>query len=36
MDEHRLGLRPVLRRVWALRGRRPVVPVYHRYQWLYV
>lgn len=22
-DEHRLGLLPVLRRVWALRGRRP-------------
>ncbi len=36
MDEHRLGLRPVLRRVWALKGRRPVVRVYHRYQWLYV
>ena len=35
MDEHRLGLKPVLRRVWALRGQRPVVPVYHRYQWLY-
>jgi hypothetical protein len=36
MDEHRLGLKPVLRRVWALRGQRPVVPVYHRSQWLYV
>lgn len=36
MDEHRLGLRPVLRRVWAKRGHRPVVRVYHRYQWLYV
>ncbi len=36
MDEHRLGLRPVLRRVWARRGQRPVVRVYHRYQWLYV
>lgn len=36
MDEHRLGLRPVLRRVWARRGRRPIARVYHRYQWLYV
>jgi hypothetical protein len=36
MDEHRLGLRPVLRRVWALSGQRPVVRVYHRYEWLYV
>jgi hypothetical protein len=33
MDEHRLGLQPVLRRVWAKRGQRPVVCVYHRYQW---
>jgi transposase len=36
MDEHRLGLKPVLRRVWATRGQRPVVRVHHRYQWLYV
>ncbi len=36
MDEHRLGLKPVLRRVWARRGRRPVVQVRHRYEWLYV
>ncbi len=36
MDEHRLGLRPVLRRVWAKRGQRPRVRVYHRYEWLYV
>lgn len=34
MDEHRLGLKPVLRRVWAKRGHRPVVRVYHRYEWL--
>ena len=34
MDEHRLGLKPVLRRVWARRGRRPSARVYHRYQWL--
>jgi len=36
MDEHRLGLKPVLRRVWARRGQRPVVRVHHRYEWLYV
>jgi len=36
MDEHRLGLKPVLRRVWAKRGERPVVRVYHRFEWLYV
>lgn len=36
MDEHRLGRTPVLRRVWAPRGQRPVVRVQHRYQWLYV
>ena len=36
MDEHRLGLKPVLRRVWAERGKRPAVRVYHRYEWLYV
>ena len=35
-DEHRLGLLPVLRRVWAPRGRRPVAAVRRRYAWLYV
>ena len=36
MDEHRLGLKPVLKRAWAPRGRRPVVRVHHRHRWLYV
>lgn len=36
MDEHRLGLLPVIRRVWAKRGQRPVAWVRRRYQWLYV
>lgn len=27
---------PVLRRVWAPKGQRPVAPVRHRYEWLYV
>ena len=35
-DEHRLGLLPVVRRVWAPRGRRPTARVARRYQWLYV
>jgi DDE superfamily endonuclease len=36
MDEHRLGLKPVLRRVWGRRGERPSAPVHHRYRWLYL
>jgi transposase len=35
-DEHRAGLKPVVRRVWAKRGRRPVAVAEPRYQWLYV
>jgi transposase len=34
-DEHRLGLLPVVRRVWAPRGRRPAARVRRRYRWLY-
>lgn len=36
MDEHRIGLKPILRRVWSKLGQRPVVTVHHRYEWLYV
>jgi transposase len=35
-DEHRLGLLPVVRRVWAAKGRRPTAWVRRRYEWLYV
>ena len=35
-DEHRLGLLPVVRRVWAPRGARPAAPVRRKYRWLYV
>lgn len=35
-DEHRLGLIPIRRRVWAPRGTRPIAPSDRRYQWLYV
>jgi len=36
MDEHRIGLKPLVRKVWALKGQRPHVTVQHRYHWLYV
>ena len=35
-DEHRLGLKPVRRRVWAPIGQRPIALGHHRYQWLQV
>jgi transposase len=35
-DEHRLGLKPILRRVWSPVGERPTVKVHHRYQWTYL
>ncbi len=35
-DEHRLGLKPILRRVWAPRGERPKARARPRYQWLYL
>lgn len=35
-DEARLGLKPVMRRVWARRGQRPRAPSQTRYEWLYV
>lgn len=34
-DQHRVGLQPILRRVWAPKGNRPVVPVQPRYEWVY-
>lgn len=36
MDEHRVGLKPIVRSVWASPGYRPIARVQHRYQWLYV
>lgn len=35
-DEHRLGLKPIMKRVWSPRGKRWVARVNHRYEWLYV
>lgn len=31
-----MGLKPILRRVWTLKGTRPIASVNHRYQWLYL
>jgi DDE superfamily endonuclease len=36
VDEHRAGLKPVLRRVWAKTGQRPIAAVCPRYEWLYL
>ena len=31
-DEHRIGLKPVIRRVWAPRGQKPTALSHHRYE----
>ncbi len=36
MDEHRLGLKPILRRMWVPIGEQPIANVYWRYQWLWL
>jgi transposase len=35
-DEHRVGLKPIERRVWSPRGERPVAEAWERYEWTYV
>jgi hypothetical protein len=35
-DEHRIGLKPILRRVWALKGSAVKAVVAQRYEWMYV
>ena len=35
-DEHRIGLKPILRRCWAKRGQRPVALVRPQYKWGYL
>ncbi len=32
-DDHRVGLKPIVRKVWVFDGRRPIAPVQHRYEW---
>ena len=36
MDEHRIGLKLIVRRIWARSGERPIIAVQQRYQWRYV
>jgi hypothetical protein len=35
-DEHRIGLKPILRRIWARKGSRVRAVVRPRYQWMYL
>jgi len=35
-DEHRVGLKPILKKVWSKIGHRPKAVVQHRYEWLYI
>jgi transposase len=35
-DEHRLGLKPMIRRIWSPIGEKPIAVIEHRYQWLYL
>ena len=35
-DEHRLGLKPIVRKVWSPVGERPRVEVHQRYEWTYL
>jgi transposase len=36
VDEHRIGLKPILHKVWSVDGQRPLAPVQHRYDWRYL
>jgi transposase len=35
-DEHRLGLKTIIRKVWSPIGQRPTVKVHQRYEWSYL
>lgn len=35
-DEARLGLKPILRRVWSPRGTRPIATAHPAYEWLWL
>jgi len=35
-DEHRIGLKPLLRKTWAPIGQRPTAVVQHRFAWRYL
>jgi transposase len=34
-DEARLGLQPTIRRIWAIKGKRPIAKQTRKYQWVY-
>ena len=36
MDEHRLGLKPIVRRIWVELGQQPIANVNWRFQWLWL
>ncbi|HEV2461784.1 MAG TPA: IS630 family transposase, partial [Ktedonobacterales bacterium] len=36
VDEHRIGLKPIIRKVWTLDVTRPLAPVEHRFVWRYL
>jgi len=36
VDEPRIGLKPILHKVWCFDGQRPLAPVQHRYDWRYL
>jgi transposase len=36
VDEYRIGLKPILQKVWCVDGLRPLAPVQHRYAWRYL
>ncbi len=35
-DEQRLGLKPIIRKVWSAIWQRPIVGVHQRYKWSYL
>jgi hypothetical protein len=36
VDEHRIGLKPILNKVWCIEEQRPLTPVQHRFEWYYL
>lgn len=36
MDEHRIGMKPIRRKVWSKRGKQPISRVNPKYEWLWV
>lgn len=36
VDEHRIGLKPTIRKAWTLGTNRPLAPVQHRFAWRYL